>query len=634
MANTNFSTFTPIKPINVENANKTMENFIEINPASFTNLKKIKLPVDMAYNIYLEEHRFTDYSKEEHLKFIFDNARIENYNDFEKIHQLFNNKFTDKDFYKITINNLCKMEIDNKKEILDEIFKNFFNEEEPCFDDICERIEILKNNDFPEKSEIIKNITNNNIEHLFELVKCSDFKYPFCENDIDIFLKYALSKDLDTDNIKLTLKILQNFDIANKEDILKEYLFKVSEKADILPDDVFEEIDQKYFGNFINDNLDFFASSERITNTLKFIKKLDYENKDIALGKIFNIYLNSPGYNINTFFDIVLKNDVKKNIDLLDEKNKIITFKVAYENNNAKIEMIKENENGFDVKNLLTINATPNEINNYLVENIIESIPKKHESSGFMIDVQDKDFFYITKKPELLKNISETADKKYFVDHNNLYVMQSKEKFNNFDNYQNKKTSSLQSLTAIFTMNAEKIKHFDVLQVKNEEEIVPINKKEEIINKINEYATKYSSLCEKISSDDNLENDEFKDLINNNLIKSIKNFLDVANEDIISQEYAENVFKALDKHFSVINKSITTFSLMSSQKFEFNNETKEMLNKQKENTKAIILNVSKEIEDNINSAFFYASLDQSSTIAAYNILMKKDNDFIAENLQK
>ena len=212
--------------------------------------------------------------------------------------------------------------------------------------------------------------------------------------------------------------------------------------------------------------------------------------------------------------------------------------------------------------------------------------------------------------------------------------MQSKENFNNFDNYQNKKTNSLQSLTAIFTMNAEKIKHFDVLQVKNEEEIVPINKKEEIINKINEYATKYSLLSEKISSDDNLENDEFKDLINNNLVKSIENFLNVANEDIISQEYAEKVLKVLDIHFPVINKSITSFSLISSQKFEFNDETKKMLNEQKEKTKAIISNVSKEIEDNINSAFFYASLDQSSTIAAYNMLIRNDNSFANENIQK
>ena len=627
MANTDFSTFTPIEPA-------SFANLKNINLASFTSLKDIKLSVDMAYDVYQEKHRFIDYSKEEHLKYVINNARIRNYNDFEKMHQLFINKFTDKDFYKITINDLCKLEIDNKKDIFDEIFKNFFNEKEPCFDDICERIEILKNNDFPEKSEIIKNITNDNIENLFELVKHSDFKYPFCENDIDIFLKYALSKDLDANNIKLTLKILQNFDIANKEDILKEYLFKVSEKANILPDNIFKEIDQKYLANFINSNSEYFTSPERISNTLKFIKKLDFEDKPFMLGKIFNIYLNSPGYNINTFFDIVLKNDVKENIDLLDENNKIVTFKVTYENNNAKIEMIKENENGFDVKNLLTINATPNEINNYLVENIIESIPKKHESSGFVIDIQNKDFFYITKKPELLKNISETADKKYFVDHNNLYVMQSKENFNNFDNYQNKKTNSLQSLTAIFTINAEKIKHFDVLQVKSEEEIVPINKKEEIINKINEYATKYSLLSEKISSDDNLENDEFKDLINNNLVKSIENFLNVANEDIISQEYAEKVLKVLDIHFPVINKSITSFSLISSQKFEFNDETKKMLNEQKEKTKAIISNVSKEIEDNINSAFFYASLDQSSTIAAYNMLIRNDNSFANENIQK
>ncbi len=495
----------------------------------------------------------------------------------------------------------------------------------------------IKHYNIKNKNEYLKLTFKKILENENEFSRLSDYKFMFKGVDKDLrgeLIKDNLDLLLDEKHIDLTLEIIQNLKFTNKEEIFKEFLSKISEKMETMPESIYEKIDSKYFGNFINDNLNFFTSSERITNTLKFIKKLDYENKNIALGKIFNIFLNSPGYNINTFFDTVLKNDVKENIDLLDEKSKIITFKISYENNNAEIEIIKEQESGYINTNLLSINAKPNEINKYLVKNIIESLPKKHKSSGFVIDVQDKDFFYITNQPELLKNISKTANKKYFVDHNNLYVMQSKENFNNFDNYQNKKTSSLQSLTAIFTMNAEKIKHFDTLCIQNEEKIDSIDKKEELINKINEYVDKCSLLCEKISSDNNLENDEFKNLIDNKLQKSINNFLNVANEDIILQKDTEKVFNTLNKYFSLINKSITSFSLISSQNFEFNNETKKMLDEQRENTKEIISNVSKEIEDDINAAFFNASLDQSATIAAYNILIKNDDDFVIENREK
>ena len=157
----------------------------KIDFSNSINLTTIKMPADLVYQSYINKHFANKYNNKDFLKTVINESSLEKYSDLQKIYKLFKNSFTENEFYKIAIDEIAKLEIPNKEKIIEEAFKEFFNDESNIkYGDVCSIMKTLKDTDFPEKNATIKNIANHNIERLFNSIKYSSSEYPFCENDI------------------------------------------------------------------------------------------------------------------------------------------------------------------------------------------------------------------------------------------------------------------------------------------------------------------------------------------------------------------------------------------------------------------------------------------------------------------